>query len=672
MSDLQIEATQTTRGASTVRSGRATPREAADLTATFDQIFATVAQATRRPTPQATPPSGAPTESLSPVPLLSDVVQPASDDDAISEDSPYHAETPADAVSLIPPSPPNVAVRGDEETLARSIPLTSTRDSEAERNEPGQPATQPRADAAPAPNPIAMARRSLNAQPNGKESALAPHARPAGERKTSQPVRVEPAKPQAQRDEQQLATPLAKVAPKASQSVEGKELPNTQVQDGDAPPLATGAIAGTTTLTDAVPRPAGQREARSERSPRKQPAVRPDAPPPGVTKSHAPARSLPTAPESKSQENGASAPAPREAAPRRSQQPSKSDSTAKAAANAAEKAVAPRTEPTGPAKQAAPAKVDAVNNAEPLKHDGAAVAERNTPPVATTAQARNAEASVAVSVQAEAPTPDRRRLREVRSTATTTIEARAAAQSAPALNKSPEVAPAVSVSPATTTAATAIAAPVVPAPVTNDLPEPVSIKPEPQSLDRKGVNTPPPATSPAPRERTRTAVDDAQSASTKRMPADPQQEVDRVRLIQRVAKALQTAQERGGTLRLRLTPPELGALKIELIVRDGALSARLEAETPAAKSAILENLPALRERLTSQEIKIERLDVDLMQQPDHSDGERRSFADAESSREQAALRRAWRNEKPNATSDVAPTEPAATQQVSMSGLNVLA
>ena len=41
------------------------------------------------------------------------------------------------------------------------------------------------------------------------------------------------------------------------------------------------------------------------------------------------------------------------------------------------------------------------------------------------------------------------------------------------------------------------------------------------------------------------------------------------------------------------------------------MSARLEVETESARGALLENLPALRERLAEQGVKIERFDVDL-------------------------------------------------------------
>jgi flagellar hook-length control protein FliK len=84
-----------------------------------------------------------------------------------------------------------------------------------------------------------------------------------------------------------------------------------------------------------------------------------------------------------------------------------------------------------------------------------------------------------------------------------------------------------------------------------------------------------------------------------------------VRFIGRVAKAFQTAEERGGTLQLRLSPPELGSLRLELTVKDGVMTAALETETSAARRLLLDHLPALRDRLAEQNIRVERFDVDV-------------------------------------------------------------
>ncbi|WP_145282928.1 flagellar hook-length control protein FliK [Pirellulimonas nuda] len=87
------------------------------------------------------------------------------------------------------------------------------------------------------------------------------------------------------------------------------------------------------------------------------------------------------------------------------------------------------------------------------------------------------------------------------------------------------------------------------------------------------------------------------------------------RFIARVSRAFQAAEQNGGTVQLRLSPPELGALQIRIAVHEGALTASLEAETPAARNLLLDNLPALRERLAQQDIRVERFDVDVRREP---------------------------------------------------------
>jgi flagellar hook-length control protein FliK len=92
--------------------------------------------------------------------------------------------------------------------------------------------------------------------------------------------------------------------------------------------------------------------------------------------------------------------------------------------------------------------------------------------------------------------------------------------------------------------------------------------------------------------------------------------VDPAKFVSRVARAIQTAQDRGTPLLLRLNPPELGSLKLEMSVQHGTLSASVEADNQAAKQLLLENLPALRERLADQNIRIERFDVDVRRDGD--------------------------------------------------------
>jgi len=87
---------------------------------------------------------------------------------------------------------------------------------------------------------------------------------------------------------------------------------------------------------------------------------------------------------------------------------------------------------------------------------------------------------------------------------------------------------------------------------------------------------------------------------------------DRARFVQRVARAFQAVGKSNGSIRLRLSPPELGSLRLEITVRSGLLTARVEAETSTARNLLLDNLPALRDRLAQQDIKVKQFDVALM------------------------------------------------------------
>lgn len=134
-------------------------------------------------------------------------------------------------------------------------------------------------------------------------------------------------------------------------------------------------------------------------------------------------------------------------------------------------------------------------------------------------------------------------------------------------------------------------------------------------------------------------------------------QVDASRFVHRVAKAFEAAQDRGGEVRLRLNPPELGSLKLDIRLQEGVLVARLETETSSARTVLVENLPALRERLAEQGVRIERFDVDLMQQP--SGGPAGQPQDR-SPPEQVRLTRAPRPLPASPPPAVAPTVVAAT------------
>lgn len=83
------------------------------------------------------------------------------------------------------------------------------------------------------------------------------------------------------------------------------------------------------------------------------------------------------------------------------------------------------------------------------------------------------------------------------------------------------------------------------------------------------------------------------------------------RFQHRVEKAFELASQREGEIRLRLSPPHLGSLKVDLKMDGDTMHARLETETEAARQLIVDSLPGLRDRLSEQGIRIETFEVDL-------------------------------------------------------------
>ena len=142
--------------------------------------------------------------------------------------------------------------------------------------------------------------------------------------------------------------------------------------------------------------------------------------------------------------------------------------------------------------------------------------------------------------------------------------------------------------------------------------------------------------------------------------------VDRARFVHRVGGAIRSAQLREGQIRIRLSPPELGTLQIKIVMNEGVLTAHLETETAAVRTVLLDNLPALRERLAEQEIRIDKFDVDVgregHQQTDDPETNDRQTNNARSQANQSANREQGLG--------LAVTESDTVQSATASGLDV--
>jgi flagellar hook-length control protein FliK len=132
-----------------------------------------------------------------------------------------------------------------------------------------------------------------------------------------------------------------------------------------------------------------------------------------------------------------------------------------------------------------------------------------------------------------------------------------------------------------------------------------------------------------------TSRDTARTESAdKAVPAE-RPTIDPARFVSRVTRAIEFADQRGGgPVEMRLSPPELGSLQVKIQVKDGVMTAKLEVETPAARNALLDNLPALRDRLEQQQIRIDKFDVEVRDQQQQRGGDWRQHQDHRQQTEQ--------------------------------------
>ncbi len=105
------------------------------------------------------------------------------------------------------------------------------------------------------------------------------------------------------------------------------------------------------------------------------------------------------------------------------------------------------------------------------------------------------------------------------------------------------------------------------------------------------------------------------TASASRSIASPQDAlpIDAEQFVDRVAGAVRSAPQNGQQLRVRLYPPHLGAMQIEVTSNNGTLSVRMEVQSVAAQSALSDNMSALREALVQQGNSLDRIDVQLVE-----------------------------------------------------------
>ena len=90
-------------------------------------------------------------------------------------------------------------------------------------------------------------------------------------------------------------------------------------------------------------------------------------------------------------------------------------------------------------------------------------------------------------------------------------------------------------------------------------------------------------------------------------------------LMQNMAgKMSMLLQDGKNELRMKLTPPELGQMKLSFITEDSVMRGKIVVETPEAKMFFEQNIDNLRETLAQAGVKLGNIDIDLGSQSDFS------------------------------------------------------
>ncbi len=126
----------------------------------------------------------------------------------------------------------------------------------------------------------------------------------------------------------------------------------------------------------------------------------------------------------------------------------------------------------------------------------------------------------------------------------------------------------------------------------------------------------------------RTEPQTTSNHATANTTADPVQRSQE--LVDRVANTLRTAFDTAGQMRVRLEPPALGRVQVEVSTGSSGLTARLEVQTASARQTLLDNISMLHTAIAQTGASVSRIDVVVAPQPkDDSASERQPSSDGQ-------------------------------------------
>ncbi len=135
--------------------------------------------------------------------------------------------------------------------------------------------------------------------------------------------------------------------------------------------------------------------------------------------------------------------------------------------------------------------------------------------------------------------------------------------------------------------------------------QPHQIENTPDGRNSQPLSVDPPQNSPA-NANGAAPTADAATAAAGQTDSSPEALVDRIG-----TNVLQAVQG-GQSLRMRLHPPELGVLDIQIVSKDGTLTARLDVHNAAAHQAIQDHMQQLHDMLHRTNAHVDRIELNLL------------------------------------------------------------
>jgi flagellar hook-length control protein FliK len=106
---------------------------------------------------------------------------------------------------------------------------------------------------------------------------------------------------------------------------------------------------------------------------------------------------------------------------------------------------------------------------------------------------------------------------------------------------------------------------------------------------------------------------------------------------QRVMRGLHAMiNQKGGVMNMRLDPPELGSMRIQMVLQQGTVSAQFNVSTDQAQQLLNRNLNALKSALEARGLTVERLTVATTQASDNASASRSDNGAGNSAQQQQA------------------------------------